>query len=111
MLSFAPVGWYPVAYILLQPILLSSLVLSPRDAARHGFWFGAGLFLTGTYWLYISIHVFGQAPLWVAIFLMLGLVMIMGLYYALSAWAIARLSAGQPWALLVVVEIVSQGIG
>ncbi len=102
MLSFAPVGGYVLAVILLQPFLFACLTLSPRDAARYGFCFGAGLFLAGTYWLYISIHVFGQAPLWVAIFLMLGLVFVMGLYYWLTAWLICKLAAGRPMPLLLV---------
>ncbi len=46
-----------------------------------GFWFGFGAFAAGTYWLYISIHVFGGAPLWVAVLLMLGLVWLMSHVY------------------------------
>jgi len=94
MLSFAPVGWYPVAPILLLPFLFACLTLPAKRSAHLGFWYGAGLFLTGTYWLYTSIHVFGEAPLWVAIFIMLGLVVIMGFYYALAGWLISHLAAG-----------------
>jgi len=96
MLSFAPVGWFWVAPLLLIPLLYTCSVLPPKRAAGIGFWYGAGLFLTGTYWLYISIHVYGEAPLWIAIFIMLALVTIMGFYYALALWLISRLSAGQP---------------
>jgi apolipoprotein N-acyltransferase len=102
MLSFAPAGWYGLGLALLLPLLVSCLVSSPRSAAHHGFWFGSGLFLAGTYWLYLSIHVFGQAPLWIAIFLMVGLVLIMGLYYALTAWLMCRLAAGSAARLLLV---------
>ena len=94
MLSFAPFGWYPLALILLLPVLYAFFHLQPGQAARLGFAFGAGLFLAGTYWLYVSIHVFGQAPLILAIFLMLCLVVIMAVYYAACGWLIARLSAG-----------------
>ncbi len=93
-LSFAPFGWYMLAPVLLVPFLYSSLVCSPRQAAWHGFWFGAGLFFAGTYWLYVSIHVFGQAPLFVAISLMLALVVIMGLYYATCGWLLCKICAG-----------------
>lgn len=102
MLSFAPFGWYPLAPFLLLPLLQSFLVSSPRTAATHGFYFGAGLFLAGTYWLYISVHVFGQAPLILAIFLMLALVVIMGLYYAAAGWMTARLCEGREMRLLFV---------
>ena len=97
MLSFAPVGWFALAPVFLLPFLYSTLYAEPRLAARHGFWYGAGLFLAGTYWLYISIHVFGQAPLFVAIFLMLALVVIMGWYYAATAFLISKLAAGHAW--------------
>ena len=106
MLSFAPVGWFAAAPILLLPLLIASFYLPAKKAAKIGFCYGSGLFLTGTYWLYISIHVFGQAPLWVALIIMLGLVMIMGLYYALTAWLIARLTGGHPVTFLLVAPAV-----
>ncbi len=105
-LSFAPFGWYLLAPLLLLPLLHGFLVSSPRTAATYGFWFGAGLFLAGTYWLYISIHVFGQAPLALAIFLMLALVLIMGLYYAAAGWLTARLCDGDALRLLAVAPAV-----
>ena len=101
-LSFAPFGWYLLAPFLLLPLLYGFLISSPRTAAGYGFWFGAGLFFAGTYWLYISIHVFGQAPLILAIILMLALVVIMGLYYAAAGWLTARLCDGRPMRLLLV---------
>jgi apolipoprotein N-acyltransferase len=62
----------------------------PREAARLGFWFSFATFAAGTYWLYISIHGFGGAPLWLACTLMLGLVSIMGLYHAALGYLAAR---------------------
>ena len=91
MLSFAPFALYPLALILVLPLLYAFRHCEPRAAARLGFAWGAGLFLAGTYWLYVSIHVFGEAPLAIAIFLMLGLVIIMGFYYAAAGWLVARL--------------------
>ncbi len=110
MLSFAPFGWFVLAPCLLLPLLYGFLVATPRTAAAYGFCFGAGLFLAGTYWLYISIHVFGEAPLVLAVFLMLALVVIMGLYYAAAGWLIARLCAGQAQRLLLVAPSVWVGI-
>ncbi len=89
-LAFAPFGLWPFA--ILGPAVLMALWdgATARRAAALGFWFNAGTFAAGTYWLYISIHVFGGAPLWVAVLLMLGLVAIMGLYHAALGAAIAR---------------------
>jgi len=106
MLSFAPFGYYLLAPFLLLPLLYGFLVSTPKAAAGYGFWFGAGLFLAGTYWFYISIHVFGEAPLWVALLLLLGLILIMGLYYAAAGWLIARLCAGQVIRLLIIAPAV-----
>lgn len=100
--AFAPVGWGLLAPLLLLPFLYVCLMLSPRDASILAFWFGFGLFLCGTYWIYISVHVFGEAPLWIAILLMLGLVLLMSFYIWLTGWLISRLSIGEPWLLLII---------
>jgi apolipoprotein N-acyltransferase len=102
MLGFAPSGHFWLAPFAMMPLLYSCLVNTPRAAAWHGFFFGCGLFLAGTYWFYVSIHVFGGAPLWVAIFLMLSVVTIMGLYNALAAWLISKLVRGKIGSLVVV---------
>ena len=104
--AFAPVGLDLLVPLLVIPFLYVCLALSPRDAAKQAFWFGFGLFLCGTYWIYISVHVFGQAPLWVALLLMIGLVLIMSYYVWLTAWLTSRLSIGEPWLLLIVAPAV-----
>jgi len=88
--AFAPLGWWPLAILCPAALILLWQDASPRHAAALGFWFNAGTFAAGTYWLYISIHVFGQAPLWIAVPLMLGLVAIMGVYHAGLGYAVAR---------------------
>ncbi len=98
--AFAPFGLSLLAPIALLPLLYVCLSNSPRDAAKHAFWYGFGLFLSGTYWIYISVVVFGKAPVWIAVLLMLGLVLIMSLYLFLAGWMISRLSSGEPWLLL-----------
>lgn len=102
MFSFAPFDVYPLAPLLLIPLLFGFIQSTPRQAFQLGFAFGSGLFLTGTYWLYVSVHVFGQAPLILAILLMLGLVAIMALYYGAAGWLIARLAKRSLWQLVVI---------
>lgn len=89
-MAFAPMQWWWLAPACITVLFLSWQTERPRLAARRGFLFGAGLFLTGTYWLYHSIHVLGHAPLAVALFLMLGLVAVMGLYHALLGYLVVR---------------------
>src|SRR5215468_2871645 len=88
--AFAPLNLWPLA--VLSPALLMWLWqgATPRAAARLGFWFSFATFAAGTYWLYISIHGFGAAPIWLAAVLMLGLVSIMGLYHAGLGYLAAR---------------------
>lgn len=101
-IGFAPFGWSLLVPLLLLPFFYICLVASPRDAAKHTFWFGLGLFLTGTYWIYISLVVFGQAPTWIALLLMVGLVLLMSLYFWFLGWLVSRLANGEPWQLLAV---------
>ena len=93
-LSFAPFHFYSIAPVLLAGLFFLWEGQSLREAVWRGFWFGFGSFAAGTYWLYISIHVFGGAPLWIAVVLMLGLVCLMGAYVALCGCAAAVLSSG-----------------
>src|SRR5512143_2086558 len=69
-LAFAPTGLWWLA--LLCPALLFFWWqdVTPREGAWRGFLFTAGTFLAGTYWLYHSIHLVGQAPIALALFLM-----------------------------------------
>lgn len=94
--AFAPFGWYALAPGMLAVLFGLWLTVSPRRAAWRGFLFGAAGFLAGTYWLYISLHRFGEAPLFIAVPLMLGLVAVMAAYFALAGWIGARLL--RPWA-------------
>lgn len=100
--AFAPFGWYLLLPLCLLPLFYVCLYASPREAASHGFWFGFGLFLSGTYWIYISVVVFGRAPVWIAVFLMLGLVLIMAAYFWLFGLLAGRLAGGEPWRLAAV---------
>jgi len=101
-LVFAPAEWALLAPVLTLPLLFIALTVSPKEAAAHFFWFGFGLFLTGTYWIYISVHVFGNAALWIAVLLMIGLSLIMAIFLWFAGWLISRLSHGEPWRLLFV---------
>jgi apolipoprotein N-acyltransferase len=88
--AFAPLNLWPLG--VLAPAVLMWLWqdLAPRQAARVGFLFTTATFVAGTYWLYFSVHVLGQAPIWLALLLMFGLASIMGLYQAGLGYASAR---------------------
>jgi len=101
-LVFAPAEWSILAPLLTLPLLFIALTVSPKEAAAHYFWFGFGLFLTGTYWIYISVHVFGNAALWIAVLLMVGVSLIMAVFLWLAGWITSHLSHGEPWRVLFI---------
>ena len=89
-LAFAPFHFWwlaPVCYAVLFALWRDA---SPRDAFRLGFVFGAAEFLFGIYWIWNSVHEIGEAPVWLSLLLMLGLVGAMALYPALAGWLAAR---------------------
>lgn len=98
-LTYAPFGLWFLAPLPVFGMLILFLFAAPKRAFRYGFCYGVGLFLSGTYWIYVSVHVFGQAPLVIALLLMLGLVVIMALYLGAAGWAIARLAGASVWRL------------
>jgi apolipoprotein N-acyltransferase len=88
--AFAPLNLWPLAVLCPAVLLWLWQDATAREAARLGFCFNSALFAAGTYWLYVSIHIFGGAPVWLAVVLMLGLVAVMGLYHAALGYAVAR---------------------
>jgi apolipoprotein N-acyltransferase len=89
-LAFAPFDLWPLAIACPAVLFCLWQGARPRAAAWLGLLFGSATFLAGTYWLYISIHGFGKAPIAIAFVLMLGLVAIMGAYCALIGYVAAR---------------------
>ena len=89
-LAYAPFSLYAVAPICLAVLFLAWAEATPRQAFTLGYVFGFASFLVGMYWLYISIHVFGNAHPLLAILLMVALVAILALFPAATGWLAAR---------------------
>ena len=89
-LAFAPWGWWPLALLSPALLFLSWRGARPGRAAWRGFLYGFAAFLSGTWWTFVSVHEFGQAPAVLAGFLTLALAAAMAAYYALLGWAAAR---------------------
>ncbi|MGD8577557.1 MAG: apolipoprotein N-acyltransferase, partial [Thiohalophilus sp.] len=85
-LAFEPFAFIPLAY--LAPALLFFLWLdaTPRQAFHSGYLFGLGLFGIGVSWVYVAIHDFGYAPVWLAGFLTAVFVAFLALYYGLLGY-------------------------
>ena len=89
-LSLAPFGLWPlgIASTALLAILLRGL--TPGQAALRGWFYGFGLMGTGASWVYVSIHVYGSAPVPLAAFLTLLYTAGIGLTHALFCYIYAR---------------------
>jgi apolipoprotein N-acyltransferase len=88
--AFAPWGYWVLALLSPAVLFLAWRRAGPQRAAWRGFLSGFAAFLTGTWWTFVSVHEFGQAPVALAAFLTLALAAVMGGYYALLGWLAAR---------------------
>ncbi len=97
-MAFAPFNLWPLAILCPAALMLLWRRGTPRRAAALGLCFGTGYFGAGTWWLYISIHDHGPAPVWLSLTLVLLVVAFMASYYGLLGWFAARfLPAAGPW--------------
>ena len=89
-LAFAPFHLWWLAPICYAGLFALWRGATPREALQRGFVFGAAEFLAGIYWIWISVREIGEAPVLLAMLLMLGLVSAMAVYPALVGYVAAR---------------------
>lgn len=87
-LAFSPFGYYPLALVSLTLLFLSWQHTDARTAALRGFLFGLGMFGVGVSWVYVAIHIFGQASIFLAAALTAVFVAFLALYTAGLGWLI-----------------------
>lgn len=84
-LAFAPYGFWPMAFI--SPALLYAFLY--QRTTSQAFWigeaYGVGLWCVGAFWLYTSIHVYGDTSMPVALLMILGVGLLMGLFNGVQA--------------------------
>ncbi|MBK8970284.1 MAG: apolipoprotein N-acyltransferase [Hahellaceae bacterium] len=90
--AFAPFDFKFAAVACPMALALILRHKTPRQAAWLSWLFGLGLFGTGVSWVFVSIHVHGPAPVWLAAFLTALFVMGIALFTALQGWFFATLS-------------------
>lgn len=89
-LTLAPFDIWPLVFVSCMVLFLSLSQLNPRQAAVRSWWFGFGLFASGTSWVYVSIHDYGSAPVPLAALLTIVFVAGLALFLALLGWLWAR---------------------
>ncbi len=91
VLGFAPFGYYAIPVVSLTALaLLWQRCQRARTAAAVGFSFGAGMFLAGTSWVYVSLHDYGGMAMPVAAFATLLFCLIQACYPALVGAVLMR---------------------
>lgn len=89
-LAFAPFGHFWLAPVCHAALFYAWAGASPRRAAGVGFTFGCACFGFGTYWTYIAVRVFGEAPAVLAGGLTLGLTLVLASFVALAGFLAAK---------------------
>lgn len=89
-LAFAPFQFYPLAVVSLICLFYSWHDATGRQAAWRGFLFGAGMFGVGVSWVFVAIHVFGQASVALATFLTALFCAFLALYISLLGWLLKK---------------------
>ena len=98
-LALAPYGFWPLA--LISPAILYALLLPEMSGKRAfiiGEAYGTGLWCVGAFWLYTSIHDYGNTPAWLALIMIAIMGLVMGLFHGFMALLFNRLVGKQPFA-------------
>ena len=95
--ALAPYGFWPVA--LVSPAILYALLMPQMSSKRAfviGQAYGTGLWCVGAFWLYTSIHVYGDTPVWLALIMIALMGLGMGLFHGFLALIFNRVVGKQP---------------
>lgn len=93
--SLAPFHFYPLAVLSLLVLFLSWQQVTPRQAFWRGSLFGIGMFGVGVSWVYVAIHVFGQASVFLAGLLTALFVIALGAMIGALGWLLKRLTGSR----------------
>lgn len=89
-LGFAPLNWLPLPLVSVAGFWWLLKYSSPEKAFKTGLFYGIGLYAVGVSWVYVSINVFGNASMPLAIFLTALFVVILGSFYGVLAKIFVR---------------------
>ncbi|ADW19173.1 apolipoprotein N-acyltransferase [Desulfobulbus propionicus DSM 2032] len=90
------IGWWPLLFVALVPLLLIALYARPGRSALAGFVFGLVYHLALLYWILIVLGRYGGLPLWVTLPALFLLSAYMACFPAIFCWLTSRV-AGRSW--------------
>ncbi len=80
VLAFAPFNYWYLVFPGLIWLVLPLQKLNIRQTLKRGLVFNIGFYGAGISWIHISVHRFGEAPLWLSIFLTSILIFLLSLF-------------------------------
>ncbi|EXD76344.1 apolipoprotein N-acyltransferase [Acinetobacter baumannii 929679-2095] len=88
--ALAPYYWWWLA--ILSPALLYATLhnRSAKQAFAIGWSYGFGLWFVGAFWLYTSIHVYGDTNAFLSVCMIAVMALVMGLFTAFQTWIYRR---------------------
>ncbi|MDB0152808.1 apolipoprotein N-acyltransferase, partial [Acinetobacter baumannii] len=88
--ALAPYYWWWLA--ILSPALLYATLhnRSAKQAFAIGWSYGFGLWFVGAFWLYTSIHVYGDTNAFLSVCMIAVMALVMGLFTAFQTWVYRR---------------------
>ena len=89
--AFVHTAWWPLPCLCIAALAWRVANAPAKRAACVGWAFGCGWLLAGTWWLFISLHRYGELPAWMAALAVFALCALLSLYLALAMAAFARL--------------------
>jgi len=106
VLGFAPFYFYPASILSLIGLFYFWYQdYTPKQAAYSGFIYGVGLYATGIYWIYISLHDFGHMPSMLAGLATFLLCAFMALFPALAGAISVKISKAKTSQLLISIPV------
>lgn len=93
-IAFVHTGWWWLQLLCIAVLARRVFAASVRRAAALGLAFGTAWLVAGVWWLFISMHRYGNLPAWLAALAVLALALALALYLALAMAAVARRRAG-----------------
>ena len=90
--SFALAPYYYWWLAILSPALLYACLRnrSAKQAFALGWVYGIGLWFVGAFWLYTSIHVYGDTNAFLSVLMITIMALVMGLFTATQTWLYRR---------------------
>lgn len=106
VLGFAPFYFYPAVILSLIGLFYFWFQTETlKQAAKIGFIYGLGFYGAGIYWIYISLHIFGNMPWWMASICTLLLCAFMAMFIAIVGAISVRFSAKNNLHLVVLIAV------